>query len=364
MISISESRSLQEITRFGALPLTKETTSRTLSGPTTSVQVTVMSEFSFSNLNPDAILDAIESVGIYAESGLLPLNSFENRVYQFVAEDKQRYVVKFYRPNRWTDEQILEEHQFALELAAEEVPMVAPLILDGKTLLSHQGYRFTLFPSKGGRIFEVDNLDHLEWMGRFIGRIHVVGQSKPFAHRPTISAEEYLHQARSTIKASGFVPMHLETAFYSILDFVIDKAAEQYRPTTQIRLHGDCHPGNILWTDAGPHFVDLDDARMGPAIQDIWMMLSGDRNNRLVQLDTLIGGYEEFCEFDNSEFALIEPLRAMRMVHYMAWLAKRWEDPAFPRNFSWFAEDKYWENQILSLKEQFAAMDEAVLKLN
>lgn len=323
-----------------------------------------MSQFSFTDLNPDLILDAIESLGIYVESGLLPLNSFENRVYQFLAEDRKRYVVKFYRPQRWSDEQILEEHTFALELHAEEVPVVPPLVIDGKTLFEHGGYRFALFPSRGGRIFEVDNLEHLEWMGRFIGRIHVVGQAGTFSHRPVISTEEFLLEARQSIKDSGFVPMHLEAPFYSILDFVIDKADKQYRKCEHIRLHGDCHPGNILWTDDGPHFVDLDDSRMGPAIQDIWMMLSGDRNNRLLQLDTLIGGYEEFCEFDHGQFALIEPLRAMRMVNYMAWLAKRWEDPAFPRNFGWFAEDKYWENQILALKEQMAAMDEAVLKLN
>lgn len=322
-----------------------------------------MSQFSFADLNPDLILDAIESVGIYVESGLLALNSYENRVYQFVGENKKRYVVKFYRPERWTDEQIIEEHEFALELNAAEVPMVPPLVIDGKTLFSHGGYRFTLFPSAGGRIFEVDNLEHLEWMGRFIGRIHVVGKAKTFSHRPKMGCDEYLVQARASIVESGFVPMHLESPFYSILDFVIDKTKEQYFEAEQIRLHGDCHPGNILWTDDGPHFVDLDDSRSGPAIQDIWMMLSGERNNRLLQLDTLIGGYEEFCEFDANQFALIEPLRAMRMVNYMAWLAKRWEDPAFPRNFGWFAEDKYWENQILALKEQLAALDEPVLNL-
>ena len=322
-----------------------------------------MSQFNFASLSPDHILDAIESVGIYVESGLLALNSYENRVYQFIGEDRKRYVVKFYRPQRWSEAQILEEHQFALELADAEVPLVPPLVIDGKSLFTHEGYYFALFPSVGGRIFEVDNLDHLEWMGRFIGRIHLIGQAQPFTHRPTIGPDEYLHQASQTIKESNFVPAHLRSAFDPILNFVIDEAQKQYVDTNHIRLHGDCHPGNILWTDAGPHFVDLDDARMGPAIQDIWMMLSGDRNNRLLQLDTLVAGYEEFCELDHSEFALIEPLRAMRMINYMAWLAKRWEDPAFPRNFSWFAEDKYWEGQILALKEQLAALNEPALTL-
>jgi Ser/Thr protein kinase RdoA (MazF antagonist) len=322
-----------------------------------------MSQFSFTDLTPDLILDAIESTGLYVESGLLALNSYENRVYQFMAEDKRRYVVKFYRPQRWSKEQVLEEHEYALELDKEEVPLVAPLVMDGKTLLEYKGYWFAIFPSVGGRIFEVDNLDHLQWMGRFIGRIHLVGQTKAFVHRPTISTQEYLHQAAQTIKQSGFVPMHLEAAFYPILDFVIDKAQQDFFVADSIRLHGDCHPGNILWTDAGPHFVDLDDSRMGPAIQDLWMMLSGDRNNKLLQLDTLISGYEEFCEIDHSQFALIEPLRAMRMINYMAWLAKRWQDPAFPRNFSWFADDKYWEQQILALKEQLAALNEPALTL-
>jgi Ser/Thr protein kinase RdoA (MazF antagonist) len=322
-----------------------------------------MSQFSFTDLSPDLILDAIESVGFYAESGLLALNSYENRVYQFMAEDRRRYVVKFYRPQRWTKAQIMEEHQFALALNKAEVPLVAPLVIAGESLFDYKDYWFAVFPSVGGRQFEVDNLEHLQWMGRFIGRIHLVGKADTFTHRPDISTEEYLHQAGTFLKESGFVPSHLQSAFNPILDFVIDKAQEQFFVTDHIRLHGDCHPGNILWTDDGPHFVDLDDARMGPAIQDIWMMLSGDRNNRQLQLDILIGGYEEFCEIDHNQFVLIEPLRAMRMINYMAWLAKRWDDPAFPRNFSWFAEDKYWEQQILSLKEQMAALDERPLIL-
>lgn len=322
-----------------------------------------MSQFSFTDLSPDMILDAIESVGIYVESGLLALNSYENRVYQFIAEDKRRYVVKFYRPQRWTKAQILEEHEFAIELDQAEVPLVAPLVINGQSLFEYQHYRFALFPSVGGRMFEVDNLDHLEWMGRFIGRIHLIGQAKPFVHRPTVTTEEYLHQAGEFIKQSGFVPDGLTSAFNPILDYVIDEAQKQFFTTDNIRLHGDCHPGNILWRDGGPYFVDLDDSRMGPAIQDLWMMLSGDRNNQLLQLDTLILGYEEFCQFDQNQFKLIEPLRAMRMVHYMAWLAKRWEDPAFPRNFAWFGEDKYWEQQILALKEQLAVLNEPSLSL-
>jgi Ser/Thr protein kinase RdoA (MazF antagonist) len=271
-------------------------------------------------------------------------------------------VVKFYRPARWTDAQILEEHSFAQELANSEIPVVAPLALNGKTLHHHGDYRFTVFPSVGGRQFENDNLDQLEWMGRFIGRIHRVSQAKTFKQRPDIDTQSYLDEPRQVLENSTLLPDHLKTAFFAILNPVITAASSAYKTTDVIRLHGDCHPGNILWRD-GPTFVDLDDCRMGPAIQDLWMMLSGDRQQQLLQLDTLIEAYEEFQPFNTNQLALIEPLRAMRMVHYMAWLSRRWEDPAFPRAFPWFADDKYWEGQILALKEQLSAMQEPPLKL-
>ena len=322
-----------------------------------------MSKFSFEDLTPDLILDAIESVGIYAESGLLALNSYENRVYQFKAEDGLRYVVKFYRPERWSKAQIQEEHDFAFELAEAEVPVVAPIKHNGESLFEHQGYVFVLFLSVGGRQFEVDNLDQLDVMGRLIGRMHQVAKSKAFEHRPTFSCEEYLHTAKVHLQKSNLVPMGISTAFYTILDLVIEQAQAQYKNVQGIRLHGDCHAGNILWAGEALMFVDLDDARQGPAIQDLWMMLSGDRQTQLLQLDTLVNAYEEFCDFDHTQLKLIEPLRAMRIIHYMGWVAKRWSDPAFVRNFSWFAEDKYWEQQILALKEQFAALQEAPLKL-
>lgn len=321
-----------------------------------------MSDFTFANLTPDLILDAIESTGIRVDSGLLALNSYENRVYQFKDEDSRRLVVKFYRPARWSEAQIQEEHDFARELQEQEIPVVAPLRFDGKSLHQYQQYRFALFPSVGGRQFEVDNLDQLEWMGRFIGRIHAVAKSRPFAHRPALSSHEFLHESRQTLWDNPLVPEGLQKAFFTVLDQVIAKADAQYRPQHLIRLHGDCHPGNILWRD-GPSFVDLDDCRMGPAVQDIWMMLSGDRQQRLLQLDTLLLAYEEFCDFDSKQLKLIEPLRAMRMVHYMAWLSRRWQDPAFPLAFPWFGTEKYWEQQILSLKEQLSALQEPPLSL-
>ncbi|MCU7553056.1 serine/threonine protein kinase [Alteromonas sp. ASW11-19] len=320
-----------------------------------------MTDFAFSGLEPDTILNALEAHGIFLQTGLLALNSYENRVYQFQADDGQRMVVKFYRPGRWTDEQIQEEHDFALELAAADIPMVPPLLFNGQTLLRAEGFRFAVFPSVGGRQFEVDNLDQLEWMGRFIGRIHRVAQSQPFQHRPKLDTASFLDTPRETLASSTLLPDSLKTAFFAILDPLIREThARYFEVSSPIRLHGDCHPGNILWRD-GPMFVDLDDCRMGPAMQDLWMMLCGDRQQQLLQIDTLAEAYDEFHTFDKKQLALIEPLRAMRMVHYMAWLSRRWEDPAFPRAFPWFAEPKYWEGQILALKEQLAALDEPVL---
>lgn len=323
-----------------------------------------MSVFDFSSLSPDLILDGLESVGFYADSGLLALNSYENRVYQFHDQDKQKFVTKFYRPQRWSKAQILEEHQFALELVEQELPIVAPLVIDGQSLFEHQGYFFAVYPCRGGRIFEVDNLDQLEWMGRFVGRIHAVSAKSSFEHRLAINTDEFLLDARTIIADSEFVPSSLTSPFFTILDQVIDLALSQYQPKQQIRLHGDCHAGNILWRDdQGPHFVDLDDCRSGPAIQDLWMMLSGDRQQQLLQLDTLLIGYEEFYTFEHSDLALIESLRTMRVVNYMAWLCKRWQDPAFPRNFPWFNSEKYWEQQVLQLKEQFSALQQPPLSL-
>ncbi|WNJ96630.1 serine/threonine protein kinase [Vibrio ruber] len=317
--------------------------------------------FHFDALTPDLMWYALESIGIRAESGFLPLNSYENRVYQFTDESRQRYVVKFYRPERWTTEQIEEEHQFGQELAASEVPVSAPLILQNKTLHTYQGYRFALFLSEGGRQFEIDNVEQLEWVGRFMGRIHQVGAKQPFMHRPTITLDEYLYQPQQLLEHSTFIPSHIEKAFFSDLTVLIDGIKETWpEQTNNIRLHGDCHPGNILWRD-GPIFVDLDDARNGPAIQDLWMLLHGDRAERLTQLDTILEGYQEFCDFNPSELKLIEPLRGLRMVHYMAWLAKRWQDPAFPVAFPWFNDPKYWEGQVLALKEQISALEETPL---
>lgn len=322
--------------------------------------------FNFDNLTPDVILDAIETTGIRVESGLLALNSYENRVYQFCGEQQQRYVAKFYRPQRWSKAQIQEEHDYAAELLQHEVPIAAPLLLNHKSLHTHAGYHFAIFPSIGGRQFEVDNLEQLEWMGRFVGRIHAVAASKPFQFRPLLSIDSHQTAPSAQLQNSQLIPVQLHRAFFTILEQVVtltQTRQQQLAATAAIRLHGDCHPGNILWRD-GPTFVDLDDCRSGPAIQDLWMMLAGDAQQQRLQLEVLIDAYEEFHPFDKRQLSLIEPLRAMRLVHYMGWLDKRWSDPAFPRAFPWFTEDKYWEQQILALKEQYSALQEPPLSLS
>jgi Ser/Thr protein kinase RdoA (MazF antagonist) len=312
---------------------------------------------SFFNLTPDGVLDAIESVGIEPQAALLALNSYENRVYQFRDYDEQKYVVKFYRPNRWSDEQILEEHDFSLELADSEVPVIPPLRFNQQTLLKSNGFRFSIFECKGGRTPELEDEKTLEWIGRFIGRIHLIGESKPFDKRPRVNVESYAQDSQRFLLKNDFIPSHILDAYTALTDQLIEICLERFHQLGEyqsLRLHGDCHPSNILWTDDGPHFVDFDDSRNGPAIQDLWMLINdaSDRNlwNKLLQ------GYEDFFEFDDRQFKIMEPLRTIRMIHYSGWLAQRWEDPSFKHNFPWFNTTRYWEDNLLSLKEQLATI--------
>ena len=317
-------------------------------------------------LTPDLILDALEGLGFLCDGRLLALNSYENRVYQVGVEEARPLIAKFYRPDRWSDEAILEEHAFSQDLAGAELPVVAPIKdQDGATLHSFKGFRFSISPSCGGRWQELDDPEHLAWMGRFIARIHSLGSISRFQHRPTLSIENMGIHAYRYILENGFIPIELELAYKSLLEGLIPRIQslfDRVGSINMIRLHGDCHLGNILWTDAGPHFVDFDDCCMGPAIQDLWMMLSGDRKQMTAQLSFLLDAYSEFFDFDPREIHLIEALRTLRMIHYSAWLARRWRDPAFPANFPWFNTQKYWEEQILSLKEQMALLDEPPLQ--
>ena len=316
----------------------------------------------YADLTPDHLLDAVESVGYRTDGRLLALNSYENRVYLVYGEDAAPVVAKFYRPARWTDAQILEEHAFVAELEEREIPAVAPLALNDKTLHHFRDFRFALYPRRGGRTPELDAPGVLEWIGRFIGRIHAVGAITSFATRPALDIATFGDASRAYVLDNNFIPPDLLEAYQSISTMALDGVRHCYARAGAVnvqRLHGDCHASNILWTPDGPHFVDFDDARTGPAIQDLWMLLSGDRMAMRLQLAELLAGYEDFADFDRRELHLIEALRTLRLLHYAAWIARRWTDPAFPAAFPWFNTQRYWQDRILELREQIAAMDEA-----
>jgi Ser/Thr protein kinase RdoA (MazF antagonist) len=333
----------------------------------------------FESLTPDLVLDALESVGLRGDGRMTALSSYENRVYQIQLEDGSSVVAKFYRPARWSDAQILEEHAFSHELMAAEIPVIGPLVLNGATLHHFGGFSFSVSPRRGGRAPELDDSEVLEWIGRFLARIHTVGAGKPFASRPAINVDTFALEPTEWLLSHQMVPLDVQSAWTekvkdatkliagcAVLARANGTKDTELSSVRVLRLHGDCHPGNILWTPAdapaaagpGPHFVDLDDARMGPAVQDLWMLLSGDRSQRTRQLGTLVDGYEQFREFDRAELALIEPLRTLRLIHYSAWLARRWDDPTFQQNFPWFGSSDYWQGQVQMLEEQIEAMQE------
>ena len=322
-----------------------------------------MSNHPYSRLGPDQVIDAVESVGYRCDARLLALNSYENRVYQVGIEDDLPLIAKFYRPERWSEAQILEEHTFTQELVQADISVVAPLIdSNGISLHHYDGFMFALFTRRGGYPPELDNFDNLLVLGRTLGRIHLVGQSSSFAVRHTLDPERMLAKPREFLLAS-FIPRDLIPAYESLTLDLLEHVRSIYQEIGAkdfIRVHGDCHIGNILWRDNVAHFVDLDDCRTGPAIQDLWMMLNGSEMEQRVQFETLIEAYEEFASLDYAELKLIEPLRAMRMMHYMGWLANRWSDPAFPHHFPWFAQPRYWEEQILALKEQLSALQHPI----
>jgi Ser/Thr protein kinase RdoA (MazF antagonist) len=322
----------------------------------------------YANLDPHLILDAVESAGFRCSGGLFALNSFENRVYQIGIEDEAPVIAKFYRPHRWSDAAILEEHQFALELEEHEIPVIAPIrSANGNTLHHFQDYRFAVFPRQGGRTMELDNLDHLEWMGRFIGRLHAVSACRPFKHRLHLDVKTYGYNSYEFLLTNDFFPLSLRDDFVATTDELLNKITQRFEITgrvNHIRLHGDCHAGNVLWNDTGPRIVDLDDCLMGPAIQDIWMLVSGDTQALVnLQLDCILSGYQEFHDFNYAEIHLIEALRALRMIHYSAWLAKRWDDPAFPLNFPWFNTFDYWQMQLEDWREQTMLLDQSFLEI-
>jgi Ser/Thr protein kinase RdoA (MazF antagonist) len=316
----------------------------------------------YSTLTPDIILQAIDSIGLVTDGRLLALNSYENRVYQIGIENSAPVVTKFYRPNRWTTTAILEEHAFIEELASNEIPVVPPLkCRENKTLHEFHGFRFSVFPKQGGRVPAIEGREKLEWMGRFIARIHAVGALKNFTERPALNIVNFGHEPSDYLLEHDFIPAELLNAYQTIITLALDRVKrcfERAGTLKTLRLHGDCYPGNILWTDDGPHFVDFDDSRMGPAIQDLWMLTSGDRAEMTLQFKQLMTGYRTFYDFNPNELHLVEALRTLRLIHYSAWIAKRWEDPAFPLAFPWFNTIRYWQDRIIELREQIALIDE------
>lgn len=339
-----------------------------MSSPFASTAGARAADAPYADLTPEAVLDALDSVGLRGDGRLIQLNSYENRVFQVFLEDGSVVVPKFYRPGRWTDAQILEEHTFALELQEAEIPIAAPLTLKGGSTLAQfdvQGhpYRFAVAARRSGRAPELEDPATLEWIGRFIGRIHCVGASRGFEHRLTLDVATYGQGPRDWLLASQMIPLDAESEWRQAVDAAIaatQACLDAVGPCQTLRLHGDCHTGNVLWTEAGPHFVDLDDALTGPAVQDFWMLLSGEPATMKQQLATLVAGYEDFREFDWREVRLVEALRTLRMIHYSAWIARRWNDPAFPVAFPWFGGRGYWNEQATRLRDQVEAITEAM----
>jgi Ser/Thr protein kinase RdoA (MazF antagonist) len=320
----------------------------------------------FQTLTPSFIMDAVESQGYRCDCRTSALNSYENRVYQVGIDEGKPLIAKFYRPGRWSDEQIIEEHQFCLELTEHELSVVSPCRNEaGESLLHYQGFRFALYPRQGGHAPEFDNNENLLILGRMLGRIHSIGAVRPFLHRPTLDSSSFGHASVALI-SERFIPDEYRASYTAVTGQLLQAIDEIISGTSQVRYirsHGDCHAGNILWRDGAPHFVDFDDARMAPAVQDLWMMLSGERSRQLEQLAQLIKGYSEFYDFRPSELRLVEALRALRMLHYSAWLGSRWEDPTFPRTFPWFNTVRYWGEHILQLREQLSALEDPPLEL-
>ena len=329
--------------------------------------ITSSNDHPYERLTPDCVLDAVEQSDIIPDGHLLALNSYENRVYQVGIEAAQPVVAKFYRPNRWSRETILEEHRFALELMVQEIPVVAPLLNEqGSSLLEHEGFLYALFPRRGGRWPELEDPETQYRIGRFLGRIHAVGAIRKFDHRPALDIESFGIKPYQYLLDRGFISAEMQQQYRNLAEELITAIEERFAslPTLKrIRLHGDFHPGNILWTESGAHIVDLDDCRMGPAIQDLWMLLSGDRKQMTIQLGELLEGYNEFYDFDLRELQLVESLRSLRIMHYAYWLALRWNDPAFPHSFPWFNTPRYWDEHILTLREQLVTMEQPALSL-
>ncbi len=317
----------------------------------------------FTGLSPDVVLDAATSVGLEVDGRLFALNSYENRVYQ-LGSAHGNLVLKFYRPERWSDDQIAEEHEFTAELAAAELPVAAPVVVHGRTLFTYEGFRFAAFPWMRGRAPELDAIDARQLLGRSLARIHAIGALRPFRFRPRLGIQRLGIDACNQVLAGVLLPEVLRERYVQVSEALLERIEEAFQragPLREIRIHGDCHLGNLLWNEQGPAFVDLDDCAMGPRVQDLWMLLSGSKSDQRRQWAELVEGYTQFADFDFREVGLIEPLRALRMLHHAAWVSHRWRDPAFPRAFPWFGEHRYWEGYVGDLREQLETLDDPPL---
>jgi len=323
-------------------------------------------EAPFARLSVEVMLNALDDLGLAGDGTLVALNSYENRVYQVGIEDQPPVIVKFYRPNRWSDAAILEEHQFTDELALHEIPVVPALSINGTTLHHAGGFAFSVFERRGGRAPDIERTDTLAWLGRFIGRIHAVGATRAYQVRPTLDLQSFGEEPRRWLLDSDFIAKEIRASYAAVSAAALECVAKELVavPASVIRVHGDCHIGNVLWTEHGPHFVDFDDSRMAPAVQDLWMLLSGARDEQALQMRAILSGYREFADFDIRQLRIIEALRTLRLLHYSAWLARRWHDPAFPKAFPWFASVNYWQERITELREQIAAMNGEPLSLD
>ena len=324
----------------------------------------MIATLTYQSLTPECQLDALASIGIYPETGLLALNSYENRVYSFVDENQIRYVVKFYRPERWNEQQLLEDHQFSERLLAAGLNLSAPITFEGKTLHCFAGYHFALFNNLSARSLAVDNVDSLYDVGIALGQLHKVGEKHQFKHRPTLEVIETIQQAANGLKDCVYLPKKIKAPLLETIDKIKYKISHLNRPTLpMIAIHGDAHASNILLKDEQPYWVDFDDCKMGPAVQDIWMLLNGDRADQQLQLSMILEGYQEEHDFDTRQLSEIESLRTMRIINYVNWINSRWSDPAFSRNFPWFTTDQYWKELLQSLQQQLMLLDEAPLTL-
>ena len=317
----------------------------------------------FTGLSPEIVLDAAGSVGLEVDGRMFALNSYENRVYQ-LGSSQGSLVLKFYRPERWTDAQIDEEHQFTAEMAAAELPVAAPVSVGGRTLFRYREFRFAAFPWMRGRPPELDAVDARQILGRTLARVHQIGALRPFRTRPLLGIQRLGIEACGQVLESELLPHVLRDRYAATCERLLERVTQAFREAGQIRelrIHGDCHLGNLLWNENGPAFVDLDDCATGPRVQDLWMLLSGSAADQRRQWAELLEGYQQFADFDYRETRLIEPLRALRMLHHAAWVSHRWLDPAFPRAFPWFGEHRYWEGYVIDLAEQAEIIEDPPL---